>query len=160
MHLISNSLSRGQNPVVTFSVISGRSRVYLSVKIKCRHEQLTASLLFIGWLKLINNLAHGMAMTIFLTDDPFTSWMMRPAIAPGPTVHWLFRSHDLPSKFSQIVSRMCDRRNRAVKHTHVSPLLRKNFVVSVFILCLTSFYRGNTWIIQKMLVFAICQHVN
>ena len=31
------------------------------------------------------------------------------AITPGPTVHWLFRSHDLPSKFSMIASGMCDR---------------------------------------------------
>ena len=27
---------------------------------------------------------------------------MRLAIAPGPTVHWLFRSHDLPSKYRPI----------------------------------------------------------
>ena len=31
---------------------------------------------------------------------------MRRTIAPGPTVHWLFRSHDLPSKFSAIASRI------------------------------------------------------
>ena len=50
------------------------------------------------------------------------------AIAPGPTAHWLFRSHDVPSKFSAIASRICGRRNRAVKHMRVSPLLR-SFVV-------------------------------
>ena len=92
--------------------------------------------------------------------------MMRPAIAPGPTVHWLFRSHDLPSKFSPIVSRMCDRRNRAVKDIYVSPLLETFFVVSaivpdfIFIEDHTDF---------KMLVllhhnanklFAVRQHVN
>ena len=49
------------------------------------------------------------------------------AMAPGPTAHWLFRSHDLPSKFTAIASRICGRRNRAVEHMHVSPLLR-NFV--------------------------------
>ena len=27
---------------------------------------------------------------------------MRRTIAPEPTVHWLFRSHDLPSKFSAV----------------------------------------------------------
>ena len=41
---------------------------------------------------------------------------MRLAIAPGQIVHWLFRSHDLPSKFSVLASRLCDRRNRAMKH--------------------------------------------
>ena len=51
-------------------------------------------------------------------------------IAPGPTVHWLFRSNDLPSKFSAIASRLCDTRNRAVKHMNASPLLRKCVVVS------------------------------
>ena len=40
--------------------------------------------------------------TLFLA----MSSRMRLAIAPGPTVHWLFRSHDLPSKFSAIASRM------------------------------------------------------
>ena len=28
---------------------------------------------------------------------------MQLAIAPGPTVHWLFRSHDLPSKYRSIL---------------------------------------------------------
>ena len=27
---------------------------------------------------------------------------MRLATAPGPTVHWLFRSHDLPTKYRSI----------------------------------------------------------
>ena len=29
-------------------------------------------------------------------------WDMRLAIAPGPTVHWLFRSHDLSTTFRSI----------------------------------------------------------
>ena len=33
---------------------------------------------------------------------------MRLAITPGPTVHWLFRSHDLPSKFSAIAACVMD----------------------------------------------------
>ena len=45
----------------------------------------------------------------------------------------LFRSHDLPSKFSAITSRMCDRRNRAMKHMYVSPLLKTFFVVSAVV---------------------------
>ena len=53
---------------------------------------------------------------------------MRLAIAPGPTIDWLLRSHDLPSKFSAIARRICGRCNRAVKHMHASPMLR-NFVV-------------------------------
>ena len=55
---------------------------------------------------------------------------MRLAVAPGPIARWLFRSHDLPSKFSAIASRMYDRRNRAVKYMFVSPLLRTFCVVS------------------------------
>ena len=55
---------------------------------------------------------------------------MRLDIIPGPTLHWLFRSYDLPSNFSAIASRLCDRRNRAVKHMHVSPLLRNCVAVS------------------------------
>ena len=55
---------------------------------------------------------------------------MRLDITPGPTVHWLFRSHDLPSNFSATASRLCDRRNGAVKHMHVSPLLRNCAAVS------------------------------
>ena len=52
---------------------------------------------------------------------------MRLAIAPGPTVHWLFRSHDLPSKLSAIASRLCDRCSSAVKHVlHFSkPIVEK-----------------------------------
>ena len=59
---------------------------------------------------------------------------MRLAITPGPTVHWLFRSHDLPSKLSAIASRLCDRRSRTVKHVYVSPLLRNFAVVSAVLL--------------------------
>ena len=61
---------------------------------------------------------------------------MRLAIAPGPTVHWLFRSRDLPSRFSAMASRMCGtgRRNRAVKHMYVSPLLTIVVVVSAVLL--------------------------
>ena len=33
---------------------------------------------------------------------------MRLAIAPGLTIHWLLRSHDLPCKFSAIAIRLCD----------------------------------------------------
>ena len=59
---------------------------------------------------------------------------MRLAIAPGPTSHWLFRSHVSLSKFSAIASRLFDRRNRAVKHMHVSLLLRNFVVVSAVLL--------------------------
>ena len=64
---------------------------------------------------------------------------MRLVIAPGPAVHWLLRSHDTLSKFSAIASRMCDRRNREVKHKYVSPLLRTFFVVSAVV----PVYRGS-----------------
>ena len=44
---------------------------------------------------------------------------------------------------------MCNRRNRAVKHMYVNPLLRILLLLfQLFFLCLISFYRGNTWIIQ------------
>ena len=60
---------------------------------------------------------------------PVGSWIhILLAIAAGPTAHWLCRTHGLASKLSTIASRMCGRRNRAVKHVHVSPLLRR-FVV-------------------------------
>ena len=59
---------------------------------------------------------------------------MRLAIAPGPTVDWLARSHDVPSKFSAIASRLCERCNRAVKHMHVSLLLRNFVAVSAVLL--------------------------
>ena len=86
---------------------------------------------------------------------------MRLAIAPGPTVHWLFRSHDLPSKFSAIASRMCNRRNRAVKHMYVNPLLRIWLLLfQLFFLCLISFYRGNTWIIQIWKYSCYCMQIN
>ena len=57
---------------------------------------------------------------------------MRLVIAPGPTVHWLFKSHELPSNLNAIASRMCNRRNREVKHMYVSPFNVENnvFVVS------------------------------
>ena len=55
---------------------------------------------------------------------------MRLAIPPGPTVHWLFRSHNLPSKFSaiarcacsswlritEICSSLCDRTTALISH--------------------------------------------
>ena len=64
------------------------------------------------------------------------------AIAPGPTIRWLFRSHDLPSKFSAITSRLY----RVVKHMHACWEILLLF--QLFFLCLTLFYRGKTSIIQ------------
>ena len=94
---------------------------------------------------------------------------MRLAITPWWTVHWLFRSHDLPSKFSPIASCLCDRCNRAVKHMHVSPLLR-NFVVVSAVLLVSNFvlrrqHMDHTDLKILMLLYenklyAIHQHVN
>ena len=61
---------------------------------------------------------------------------MQLAIAPGLTIHWLFKSHDLPSKFGTIASRMCDtnkrydtnKRNREMKHNVCNPVVENIFV--------------------------------
>ena len=76
---------------------------------------------------------------------------MRIAIAPGSAVHWLFRSHDLPSKFSAVAIRMCGTRNRAVKHMHVRPAV---------LLVPNLFYRGNTWSIQIWKCSCYCMQIN
>jgi len=76
----------------------------------------------------------GETLWLVIISSEYWIFNMRLAITPWRTVHWLFRSHDLPSKFSPIASCLCDRCNRAVKHMHVSPLLRNFVVVSAVLL--------------------------
>jgi len=59
--------------------------------------QIVGRLPFGGDPALLLNHFGGVDLCLLCSD------YMRLAIAPGPTVHWLFRSHDLPSKYRSIV---------------------------------------------------------
>ena len=58
--------------------------------------QIAGRLPFGGDPALLLSHFGGVELRLFCSD------YMRLAIAPGPTVHWLFRSHDLHSKYRSI----------------------------------------------------------
>ena len=105
---------------ITVCNIFGILRINLSLRHRC------------PYLTNVDVTAFVLSCKLRQGSNNATKAQLRLAIAPGPTVHWLFKSHDLPSKFSAIASRLCDRLNREVKHVHPSPLSRKFVVVSAF----------------------------